>query len=276
MLETERYGEAAALLEFLLQCQGQDPRLYDEWRALLNWLNDAFPMLQKNAGENDGDEEDGEEAMARHHLEAKLAEDEHYAERLIRAVTEKPVSEQTLLGLEQLTYLDRPEVDDALIAWLNRKELHPLLQYRVLQTLRRRGMHGTIALFRFGEHVEIEVETVPVKPDEFPGPIQAVLERVGDQTQVHDPTLFYFAQELWDSFIMAIYGTKDYRTLLGDEDAVIDIWAAALHQMVADSLPGGMSEEEIRSLYGVTDHLRLRYEQACRTMRQFVALGMKG
>lgn len=276
MLETERYGEAVDLLEFLLQCQGQDPRLYDEWQALLNWLNDAFPMLQKNAAESDGDDLYEEEAMARQHLEAKLAEDEHYAERLLRTVTDKPVSEQTFLALEQLTYLDRPEVDEELIAWLSRKELHPLLQYRVLQTLKRRGTHGAIGLFRLGEYVEIEIETVPLKPEDFPGPIQTVLERVGDQTQVHDPTLFYFAQELWGGFIMAIYGTKDYRSLLGDEDAVIDIWAAALHQMVAESLPGGLNDEEIRGLYGVTDHLRLRYEQACRTMRQFVSLGLKG
>ncbi len=277
MLETERYAEASDLLKFLLQCQGQDPRLYEEWQALLDWLTDAFPMLQ-GASESGsyGDEEEGEEAMARQHVEAKLAEDEHYADKLLHVVMEKPMSEHTFLALEQLSYLDKPEVDAALIGWLNSKELHPLLQYRVLQTLRRRGTQGLIQLFRSGEYVEIEIEAVPVKPEEFPQPIQTVLERVGDQTQVHDPTLFYFAQELWTQFVMAIYGTMDYKSLLSEEDSMIDIWAAALHQTVADTLPGGISDEEIRSLYGITDSLRLRFEQAYRSLRQFVATGVNG
>lgn len=278
MLETERYGEAAELLRFLLQCQGQDDRQYAEWSNLLNWLTDAFPMLQNEAMDHTGlpeDEEEGEDIIARRHVEAKLAEDHEYADKLLRAVTEKPMSEQTFLALEQLAYLDRPEVDEALIDWLTRNELHPLLQYRVLQILKRRGTHGAVSFFRFGEKVEIEIEAVPIKPEEFPSPVQQVLERVGDQTQVHDPTLFYFAQELWTQFIMAIYGTMDYRSLLSDEDSMIDIWAAALHQMVADSLPGGIHEEEIRSLYGITDSLRLRFEQACRSMRQFANAGQK-
>ncbi|MGG6313877.1 hypothetical protein [Paenibacillus macerans] len=279
MLETERYGEAVELLRFLLQCQGEDPRHYEEWQALLDWLTDAFPALANGDTESNllGDEEETEETLARRHAEAKLAEDEHYAGKLLHTVMEKPLSEQTFLALDQLAYLDRPEIDEALIGWLKGRELHPLLQYRVLQTLRRRGTTGTLSFFRGGELVEVEVEAVPLKPDDFPPAVQAVLERVGDQTQVHDPTLFYFAQELWSQFVMALYGTMDYRSLLSDEDAVIDIWAAALHQMVADSLPGGKTEEEIRAMYGITDGLRLRYEQVCRTMAKFAAAsGVRG
>ncbi|MEF2967994.1 hypothetical protein V3851_19375 [Paenibacillus sp. M1] len=274
MLETERYGEAANLLKFLLQCQGQDPRLYQEWQALLDWLTDAFPMLQSDGAGPSEDDEEGEEAMARRHVEAKLAEDADYADKLLRKVTEQPLNEQTFLALEQLAYLDRPEVDEALIDWLQHKDLHPLLQYRVLQILRRRGTQGTVSFTRFSEPVEIEIEAVPIKPEDFPPPVQAVLERVGDQTQVHEPTLFYFAQELWNQFVMAIYGTMDYNSLLSEEDAIIDIWAAVLHQTVADTLPTGISEEEIRGLYGITDSMRLRYEQAYRSMRQFVTAGL--
>ncbi|MNI80216.1 hypothetical protein D3C73_1367310 [compost metagenome] len=72
---------------------------------------------------------------------------------------------------------------------------------------------------------------------------------------------------------MAVYGTMDYTSMLSEDHAVIDIWAAALHQMIADSLPGGVTDEEIRDLYGITDSLRFRFEQACRSMRQFVAAG---
>lgn len=273
MLETERYGEAVELLQFLLQCQGEDPRHYEEWQALLDWLIGAFPTLKNGASGAVGDEEDEEteESLARRHVEAKLAEDATYMEKLLQAAMGRPFSEQTLLALDQLAYVNQGEVDEALTAWLSQTELHPMLQYRVLQTLRRRGYTGTVSFFRGGEWVEVEVEAVPLKPEDFPAAVQAVLERVGHQTQVHDPTLFYFAQELWLQLVMALYGTVDYRSLLGDEDAVLDVWAAALHQMVADSLPGGKTEEEIRLLYGITDELRLRYEQVCRTFGKFMS-----
>ncbi|WP_245742319.1 MULTISPECIES: hypothetical protein [Fontibacillus] len=275
MLETERYGEAADLLRFLLQCQGQDPRHYEEWQALLDWLISAFPKLGSDSEDAgfDHDDDDDEEALARQHVEAKLAEDQDYADKLLRTVMDKPLSEQTFLALEQLAYLDRSEVDDELIQWLTQNSLHPLLQYRVLQILKRRGTQGVISLYRRGELVNIEIEAVPLKPEDFPQSVQSVLERVGAQTQVHDPTLFYFAQELWTQFVMAVYGTMDYNSMMSEDHAVIDIWAAALHQMISDSLPGGITDEEIRGLYGITDSLRLRFEQACRSMRQFVAAG---
>lgn len=276
MLETERYGEAAELLRFLLQCQGQDERLYDEWRALLNWLAEAFPNLENSTGEHAAPQEEDEEDMARRHLEAKLAEDAHYADKLLHTVINKPLSEQTLLALDQLAYIDKPEIDEALIDWLGQQQLHPLLQFRVLQTLRRRGTQGLVTLFRSGERVEIEVEFVPMNPEDFPQPVHAVLDRVADHTQVQNPTLFYFSQELWSQFIMAMYGTKDYLALLNEEDDYIDIWAAALHKTVSESIPDDIVEQEIRSTYGITDSLRLRYEQAYRAMRQFVTGGLKG
>ncbi|WP_246021287.1 hypothetical protein [Paenibacillus lentus] len=274
MLETERYREAVELLQFLLQCQGQEPRQYDEWQALLDWLNSAFPTFEKEEASEENPY--AEEEMARQHAEAKLAEDHLYTEKLLYAVTERPLSEHTFLALEQLVYLNKPEVDEVLIRWVENTELHPLLQYRVLQTLHRRGKQGTLTLKRGGESVEIDVESVPLNPDQFPAPIQAVLERVGNETQVHDPTLFYFAQELWMQFIMAIYGTKDYQMLLSEEDAVIDIWSAALHLLVSESIPSGRNDEDIRTLYGITDDLRLKFEQACRSMRQFVTAGIGG
>jgi hypothetical protein len=53
-----------------------------------------------------------------------------------------------------------------------------------------------------------------------------------------------------------------------------DIWAAALHQTVSESLSGNKDEEETRAIYGITDALRFRFEQVYRSMRLFVAAGM--
>ncbi|MBP2000427.1 hypothetical protein J2Z69_001458 [Paenibacillus shirakamiensis] len=269
MLETERYGEAGELLEFLLGCQGQDSRQYEEWNALLQWLKDAFPTSLDGTSEGSS-EPDSEEDLARQHIESKLALDKDYGHKLLHAAMEGPLSEHSLLALEQLSYVDMPEIDDALREWLQREQLHPLVQYHVLQTLKRRGATGSVKFFRGQEAVDIELDTTPLKSADFPPPIHHILDRVAEQTQVHNPNLFYFAQELWFQFVMGTYGTMDYRSMLSDEDSTLDIWAAALHQTVSESLPDGKSDEEIRSTYGITDALRLRFEQVYRSMKQFV------
>ncbi|MFM9280113.1 hypothetical protein [Paenibacillus jiagnxiensis] len=278
MLENERYGEAMRLLQFLLQCQGQEQKHYDEWDALLQWLEAAFPQYMNQGPETaEPDDEDiSEDEIARRHLRSKLEQDAGYGEKLLRMAMNEPLSEQTMLALEQLSYLDQPEIDEALIRWLKEAKLHPLLQFRVIQTLRKRGHEGTITFNRGDMKAEIEVESVPLQPSEFPEPIIRILERVADQTEVHEPALFYFAQELWSQFVMAVYGTDDYRSMLTDDDSLLDIWAAALHQAVAETLSGGDEEEGIRVMYGITDTMRFRYEQAYRSVKQFVAAGMSG
>ncbi|WP_397386428.1 hypothetical protein [Paenibacillus sp. RRE4] len=278
MLENERYGEAMDLLRFLLQCQGQEERHYDEWRALLEWLQAAFPQYEESEMQTIREEEEdiSEEEMARQHARSKLAQDDGYADKLLGTVMEGPLSEQTMLALEQLAFLDVPKVDEELIGWLQTKVLHPLLQFRVMQTLRRRGVQDIIHFTRGDEEVEIDIANVPLKPEEFPLQIVQILERVADQTEVHEPTLFYFAQELWIQYVMAVYGTRDYQSMLEQNDAMADIWAAALHMTVADSLGGSHDEENTRSMYAVTGAMRFRLEQAYRSMKQFVSAGLDG
>ncbi len=279
MLENERYGEAMKLLHFLMQCQGQEERHYDEWRALLEWLQAAFPHYEETSPavhEEQEEEEISEEDMARQHARMKLEQDDGYADKMLRTVMEEPLSEQTMLALEQLAYLDLPKIDEALTSWLKDKSLHPLLQFRVLQTLRRRGVQGMILFTRGEEQVEVEIDTVPLRPEEFPLQIVQILERVADQTEVHEPTLFYFAQELWIQYVMAVYGTRDYVSMLEENDSMTDIWAAALHMTVADSLGGSHDEEHTRSMYAVTGAMRFRLEQAYRSMKQFVSAGLDG
>lgn len=278
MLENERYGEAMELLRFLLQCQGQNERNYEEWQALLEWLEAAFPQAVSGPAsqeEADSESDEDEADMARRMVQDKLAQDAGYADKLLDTVMNGPLTEQTVLALEQLAYLDRPEVDVALTTWLKEQSLHPLLQFRVLQTLRRREMTGFVTLQRGAETVEIEVEHVPLSHSEFPNAILQILERVAEKTEIHEPTLYYFAQELWTQFVMAIYGTTDYRSMLDGEESTLDIWAAALHDIVSESLKGIRAEEEVRSYYEITDTMRFRYEGAYRTLKQFVSAGVE-
>lgn len=278
MLENERYAEAMNLLEFLLQCQGQDQRNYEEWAALLEWLRAAFPQYISSDDNKPATEEEdvieSEEDLARQNAKNKLAEDGDYANKLLSILMEQPLSEQTMLALDQLAYVDLPSVDESLKEWIEHSRLHPLLQFRVLQTLRKRGAEFTVSLQRGTEKVEVEIETVPLKPDDFPYAVLRILERVADQTEVHEPTLFYFAQELWSQYIMAVFGTSDYRSMLEGDESMLDMWAAALHAAVAESLGGSHNEEEIRTLYGITSEVRFRFEQAYRSIKQFVSGGL--
>ncbi|MBP1905035.1 hypothetical protein J2Z32_001660 [Paenibacillus turicensis] len=272
MLETERYSEAMDLLSFLLSCEGQDPKHYEEWQSLLEWLMSAFPQSESNQMQ---EETEDEELFVRKHIEQKLHEDPNYGEKLLDTVINQPMSERSLLALEQLAFVDLPQIDDALLNWISNEELHPLLQFRVIQILARRGNKESFYVKRGKENVEIQFKDVPLKTNLFPYPIQAVLERVEEQAAIHNPTLFYFAQELWYQFIMSIYGTVNYKTILKEDDTELDIWAGALHAVVSKHLPdGNKQDEEIRVQYGITDHFRLRFEQACRAIEQFVALGI--
>ncbi|AJS57484.1 hypothetical protein [Paenibacillus sp. IHBB 10380] len=276
MLENERYAEAMELLRFLLQCQGQEERHYEEWQALLEWLETAFPQYIHPAEGTDSDtdeDEPDEEEISRRNAHFKLAEDSLYADKLLRIVKEEPLSEQTMLALGQLAHLTGSNIDLALVEWLQTNKLHSLLQFRVLQTLHKRGMQGNIRFTRGQEEVDIDIETVPLNQAEFPLAIQQILDRVAQHTEVKEPTLYYFAQELWSQFVMSVFGTHDYQSMLIEEDLAMDIWAATLHQIVSESLTGNRNEEEIRAMYGITENIRFQFEQAYRTMKQFISTG---
>ncbi|AIQ14114.1 hypothetical protein PDUR_20990 [Paenibacillus durus] len=272
MLESERYGEAAELLRFLLQCQGQEARHYEEWQSLLEWLEAAFPyaLQDKYINESQAYEEDiGEQEMARQLAKTKLQEDPEYAGKLLHRVMHEPLSEATLLALEQLSHFEGDEVDYALTEWVQNPGIHPILQFRTLQTLRRRGVQGAVELKRGPQNIVVEIDNVPLNKDEFPSQIAQVLERVAEHAEMHEPTLYYFAQELWEQFIMSIYGSEAYYTILTGEDGILDLWAGALHQTVSETLNGTRNEEETRAMYGITESMRFQFEQAYRMLNGF-------
>ncbi|MHA0857039.1 hypothetical protein [Paenibacillus sp. CMAA1364] len=278
MLESEQYKEAMNLLRFLLQCQGQEERHLDEWHALLEWLETAFPQymsdddhLDLTSIEHEGELD--EEHLARRNAQFKHAEDADYANKLLRVVKDEVLSEQTMLALGQLSYLQGEDIDLELVDWLQHNTLHPLLQFQVLQTLHKRGMHGMVTFTRGQEQVEIDIEAIPIQDSGFPVNIQQIVDRVAEYTEIQEPTLYYFAQELWFQFIKVIYGTNVYLSMLTEEDLVMDIWAAALHQNVSESLTGSRNEEDTRAIYGITENYRFQFEQAYRVLNQFVTEG---
>jgi len=286
LLETERFGEAHALLRFLLDCRGQDEQVYDEWRRLLRWLEAVFPDLAARSGGpadigafsgtedwTDGEpgEElpDDEETMRGRALRPRDDGDrEALTRRVLEELKRSPRLEQRLLALEKAVYLDDPEVDREILDWLHGEPMHPSMQFRVLQTLRRRGAVGRVLLDRGGERVELEIERTPLSEDDYPTAAGEVLERACRGTESYDPTLPFFARELWEEILKSIYGTSDYEWMASGGEDAIDCWAAALHLVVQLAAHGRADEAEIRAVYGIPESLRFRFEQACRAVRR--------
>jgi len=286
LLESERFGEAHALLRFLLDCRGQDEQAHEEWRRLIRGLEAVFPELAARSGREDGGEvfeaadekesppeeelPDDESVMRDLALQPKDGggDRKERSRRVIEELKRSPRLEQRLLALEKAVYLEDPDVDREILDWLRGEPMHPSMQFLALQTLRRRGATGRVTLDRAGERVELEIERTPLAEDDYPPAAGEVLERACRGTESYDPTLPLFARELWAEILKSIYGTSDYEWMASGGEEAIDCWAAALHLAVQLAAHGRADETEIRAVYGIPESLRFRFEQACKAVRR--------
>ncbi|REK75900.1 hypothetical protein [Paenibacillus paeoniae] len=267
MLEAEQYREAKELLTFLLQCQGQEKRHYEEWDSLLDWLEMAFPDVADSGADPGTDDAGNEEETLREQLLKPPVQDEAYIHQVMYIMQHHPMMDQQMLALERAAYIDDGNVTETILDWLKSAPFHPLLQFKALQCLRKRGASGTLSIERLDEQVEVEVEATPLTLEEFPQPIGRILERTATIAENDDPTLPHFARELWKESLEYLYGTSAYRWMLHDNDETVDCYAAALHLTLNLTVYGSANDDDIRDTYGITDSLRFRYEQACRTLR---------
>ncbi|GIQ62388.1 hypothetical protein PACILC2_09560 [Paenibacillus cisolokensis] len=264
LLEAEQYGEAKALLRFLLQVRGEERRNYEEWENLLTWLNMAFPDSETSEEDDDGDEEE----KLRQDALNPADHDEAYVRQVLYIMRHHPMMDQQILAIERAVHLRHEDVDREIIEWLEEEDVHPVVQFKALQCLRKRGAQGVLTLERLGETIQVEIGDVPLTMNDFPEPVLRVLERVEASVEADDPTLPHFARELWKESLQFLYGTSAYKRLLQDDDETVDCYAAALHLTLLLTVYGSADEEEVRDTYGITGELRFRYEQAYRSLRQ--------
>lgn len=265
MLEAEQYGEAKRLLQFLLQCQGQDQRLYEEWETLLGWLEMAFPGEGGGAGEPDDDGAD--EDRLREQLLQPSQQDDAYVRQVIHIMQRHPMIDQQMLALERAVHLRADYIDREIVDWLEREDVHPLVQFKALQTLRKRGASGAVSMNRMGEAVRLNIEETPLSMDGFPRQVTDILERTEEAAEADDPTLPHFARELWKESLQFLYGTSSYQWMLREDEGTVDCFAAALYVTLQLTVYGSANDDDIREAFGITDGLRFRYEQACRMLR---------
>ncbi|WP_424768109.1 hypothetical protein [Paenibacillus sp. sgz302251] len=279
MLEAEQYGEAKELLRFLLQCQGEDERHYEEWNSLLTWLDMAFPEAepgQAHTGELGAKPEEEEEELLREQIFNPPDQDDAYVNQVLYIMQHHPMIDQQILALERAAYIQSPHIDDTIKEWLQGQRVHSVVQFKALQCLRRRGAEGVLNLDRLGEMTELEIEETPLSMDDFPSAVSRILERTERVAEVDDPTLPHFARELWKESLQYLYGTAAYYWMLREDEDTVDCFAAALHLTLLLTVYGSANDDDIRDTYGISESLRFRYEQACRALRQVAVLQQSG
>lgn len=276
LLEAERYKEAAELLEFLLQFEGENEEILLEWKALYEWLLFVFPETQQlhegqdnlihNEESNTELEVESEEELLHAHTVKKQQMDEHYVNRLLHSLKGSRMDERSWLVMEQLVNVDDEQLDDDIIHMLEIEPLHPLIQYGLLQTLNRRQATGKVLMMRENEQITVRIEDTPMDYASFPSILQMPVEQVHDAVAVREPSLAYFAQEIWQQFLKAIYGSSLYDQLEKSQPADLNVWAAALHWLVAGFLHLEEQEAEVMRTYSVQPEQRICYEQALREL----------
>lgn len=260
LLERERFGEAKELLKFLLECRTTEQSAIEEWRTLLEWLEREFPQHAEP------EEEETEGDMLRRALLARVEADERFVEHLLELVQYSPGVDEKLMAIEQLTYLDHPLINDTLIRWLENAEIPSTIQYSVLQALKKRGVFGEVVILNDGAPLYVRVEDTPDGIEAFPEKLQKVLTRVKQVSESDYPSLIYFAEPFWLEWLYSIYGTERYEYMLR-ENFNPDVWAAALHFMVADRMLGGAQRDEILEMYGLSGEDELKpFEKAVHSM----------
>jgi hypothetical protein len=282
LLESERYSEAVRLLLFLAGCQGAPPDKSGEWKALLSWLQTMFPETAfepdsryDSSGLADTDEDDREEQFVQRYVTGRSGADASYGLQLIELLRASSSPERQLMALEQLAFAQQPELDPLLLQWLSETETHPMVQFKALQTLKKRGCKGTAVFPKLGVDISVEIEETPADFDEFPERVQDIIGRVEQISEASQPDFPYFARQTWLEFLAYVYGTEAYRDIAAaGRDGAVDAWAAALHRMLLETMFGEADVEELADLYGITAALQPLWNEAYAELKRFGRLLM--
>jgi hypothetical protein len=285
MLETERYSEAVGVLKFLLQCRHEDDDSKEEWVALLEWLENTFPEAggtatpqagsKVNAADLVDEEDEDEESEAdlfKRRVWLKTAEDSQYAVKLLDSLVQTDSPDKQLLALEQLLHAEHSRIKRVLREWLENTRIHPVVQFKALQVLKARGDSGQLMLHKLGQTVELDVSETPLNFDEFPQQIGTIRKRVLDVNEVNQPALAYFVEQTWNDFLAFIYGTSIYRDIIRMNGRVLDIWAAALHHTLLETMFALSDEAETREIFGIEDEQFKAWQKACQVMKLFLTV----
>jgi len=273
MLETERYEEAIALLRFLAKCDSGDIRTNEEWLALLAWLESLRTEEEQKADLLD-DPEETEHDLFRQHLREKTEQDPHYIIELIEMLQPNVAASKQILALNQLAYMEdvadaKYNITDALAEWLESGVISPWVQFKALQVLRIRRYQGEIGITKEGIRISLNVGEVPLGLEQYPEKVGLVLKKLQQVAEISEPSLVYFAEEIWEQYLAYIYGMAAYEQLVNGDQASVDAWASALHTKIDELMSGIVKEVEIQNLYEIPQESKLLWKQAFQSIEIF-------
>jgi hypothetical protein len=236
-LEQESYGKAIHLLEFVTRCRIDDRHTSDQWMKLLHGLKQQFPEAGEQSDMPEEEETFDERQWLHHHLMHKINRDQQYLHRLMETF-ELALPDLQLQLLPQLAVSESPLLVEKMKLMLQERPLHPMVRFRILQTLCKLGVSGLIRYMQMDEQVAVEIAHTPLKLQQFPAPLLQIYDRVRIVLESEDLTLMQFTEQMWEEFLSHIYGTSIYSNLLSLNHLGMNQWAAALHAFVAQAVYG--------------------------------------
>jgi hypothetical protein len=254
----------------LLNSQSGNTDEEHEWHALLEWLEMMFPEGTYHSETEQSETDVTESDLLNVTMQRKAESGRQYAEKLLDALMKSNGLDKQMLALNQLAYMNHPEIDITVKKWLASEGVHPVVQFKALQMLKKRGVTGLIEITKWNETVLLDIEETPANMDEFPAQIHEIVLRVQEISEINQPMLAYFAQETWQEFLAFIYGTSIYRQILKQDQDIVDVWASALHVALQETVFQDAAKEEVLDMYGITRQLAFSWEQAYRIMKQYM------
>jgi hypothetical protein len=268
LLEFERYGEAVKMLHFLQGCETGESETKQEWRTLLEWILTMFPEAREEFTAEQ-DEDLSEEDIFRIHLKERSSQEPGYAEKLLDVFRKPDQWEKQVLYLEQLRYLEHPDIHPVLLQWLQSQVLPPSLQFRALQILKLRGASGSARIKRNNQTYVVELSDVPTDFEEYPLPFQEILQRITRIGSDEGFPLGELAAQTWPEFIAYAYGTPLYVEVLTQRMEAWDAWAAAFHYTLLQTAQGEADMAVVKDLYGITGSIEHDWEKALQVFKSF-------
>ncbi|MDP5272671.1 HEAT repeat domain-containing protein [Chengkuizengella axinellae] len=266
LLETEQYDEALKLLQYLLQCEGEDEETYEEWELLLEWLTTHTKELKKE--DRVYGEELDENRLLNDHIQTKLLKDEGYSQKLLEMLFHKSSPEKKWLALDQLVHIDDVEINQKIMEWLQNEKLNPMLQFKALQTLKQREAKGEITFDRLGEKVSVSIENTPIHFEDYPKVIVDVVDRVRHETEDFDQMISTFAEQTWKEYLSYIYGTRIYLESIELQNS--NPFACALHKIALELTIGNIDEEQLLQTYGLSKNEMALMQKTYRNMKSYI------
>lgn len=185
-----------------------------------------------------------EESLRRSSVLKKMEENPRYSKKLCEQL-EKGNFEEQLSAIEQLKYIDQPDVIHTLKEYLIKPHPEPILKSFAMRALKEMGIGGTVRIHKFDRLLETRLDEVPLNNDDLPEQEKKVIDIIVDHIHESDPSFLSFALQVWMEYLFSVLP-------LHPDIRKPETWAAALHYTTSKMLNKSVSQQDVAEIYGVS------------------------